>query len=107
VNSVSNSTAVDKVGTRASASMRRAELQARCEAQRTILAGHVTDIEQRLQGTDSVLGSIRNVLTKPTVMAGGLALLMTVGRSGWWSKLSRAVVLLTTARRVYQTFRHK
>jgi hypothetical protein len=90
-----------------STSLRRAELHARCEAQRTTLAGHVADIEQRLHGTDSVLGSIRNVLTKPSVLAGGLAMLLTVGRSGWWSKLSRAAVLLATARRVYQTFKHK
>lgn len=87
--------------------LRRAELQARCEVQRAALAGHVADIERRLQGTDTVLGTIRNVMTRPTVLAGGLALLMTVGRSGWWSKLSRGAVLLATARRVYQTFKHK
>lgn len=92
---------------RGSTSLRRAELQVRCESQREILARHVGDIERRLQGTDSVLGSIRNVMTKPTVLAGGLALLLTIGRSGWWSKLSRGVVLLATARRVYQTFKHK
>jgi hypothetical protein len=87
--------------------MRRAELQVRCEAQRAALAGHVADIERRLHGTDTMLGAIRNVMTKPTVLAGGLALLMTVGRSGWWSKLSRGAVLLAAARRMYQTFKHK
>jgi len=90
-----------------SPSLRRAELHARCEAQRLTLAGHVADIEQRLHGTDSVLGSIRNVLARPSVLAGGLAMLLTVGRSGWWSTLSRAAMLLATVRRVYQAFRHK
>ncbi len=87
--------------------LRRAELQARCEAQRVALAGHVADIERRLQGTDTVLGTIRNVVTRPSVLAGGLALLMTIGRSGWWSKLSRGAVLFATARRVYQALKHK
>ncbi len=90
-----------------STSLRRAELQDRCEAQRAALAGHVADIEQRLHGTDAVLGSLRSVMTKPTVLAGGVALLLTLGRSGWWSKLSRGVVLLATVRRVYQTLKHK
>lgn len=93
--------------TQRSPAQRRAELQARCEVQRITLAEHVADIEQRLHGTDAVLGSIRNVITRPTVLAGGMALLMTVGRSGWWAKLSRAAVLLATARRVYQGFKHK
>ena len=92
---------------KAHTSLRRAELQAHCETQRATLARQVGDIEQRLQGTDSMLGSIRTVLTKPTVLAGGLALLLTMGRSGWWSKLSRGVVLLATARRMYRTFRHR
>ncbi len=87
--------------------LRRAQLQARCEAQRIALAGHVADIERRLQGTDTVLGTIRNIVTRPSVLAGGMALLMTMGRSGWWSKLSRGAVLFATARRVYQAFKHK
>lgn len=87
--------------------LRRAELQARCEAQRIALSGHVADIERRLQGTDTVLGTIRNVVTRPTVLAGSLALLMTMGRSGWWSKLSRGAVLFATVRRVYQALKHK
>lgn len=87
--------------------MRRVELQARCEAQRAALAGHVADIERRIHGTDTILGSIRNVITRPTVLAGGMTLLLTMGRSGWWSKLSRGAVMLATARRVYQTLKHK
>jgi hypothetical protein len=90
-----------------STSLRRAQLQARCEEQRNELSDQVADIEQRLHGTDVVLGKIRNVFTKPSVVAGGLALLMGVNRSGWWSKLSKAAVLFGTARRVYQTFKRK
>lgn len=91
---------------RISTTLRRAELHARCEAQRTALSEQVAAIEQRLHGTDAVLGSIRNIVTKPAVMAGGLAMLMS-GRSGWWSKLSRAAVLFSTARRVYQMVKRK
>lgn len=89
------------------ANERRRALQTRCEAQRLALSGQVSDIEQRLGKADAVLGSIRNVITRPTVLAGGLALLLTVGRSGWWSMLSRSVVLFATARRVYQAVKHK
>ena len=71
--------------------LRRAELQARCEAQRAVLGEYVADIKQRLHSTDSVLGSIRNVVTKPSVLAGGLAFALTtratascrVGSKGW------------------------
>ena len=92
---------------RVSAALRRVQLHARCEAQRMILADHVADIEQRIHGTDRVLGSIRNVVAKPGIIGGGLALLMGLGGAGWWSKLSRAAVLFSTARRVYQGFKHK
>ena len=85
---------------------RRAALQARCEAQRLALGAQVADIEQRLYSTDRVLGSIRNVITKPGVLAGGMAILLTIGRSGWWSTLSRGVVLFATARRIYRSFKH-
>lgn len=65
------------------ASTRRANLQARCEAQRLTLAEQTAAIEQRLHGTDTVLGSVRKVLSSSTVLAGSLALLLTAGRSGW------------------------
>lgn len=97
----------NKTVQRTSPAVRRAELQARCEAQRQTLAEQVAHIEQRLHRTDAVLGSIRNVFTKPSVVAGGLALLMNAGRAGWWSKLSRAAVLFSTARRVYQMFKRR
>jgi hypothetical protein len=84
---------------------RSAQLQARCEAQRHLLATQVTAIAQRLQGTDAVLGSVRKVLSSSTVLAGSLALLLTAGRSGWGSTLSRGVALFTTARRVYRAFK--
>ncbi|MGD9842701.1 MAG: hypothetical protein AB7F79_09925 [Steroidobacteraceae bacterium] len=86
---------------------RSAQLQARCEMQRMQLAEQVAVIEQRWQRTDEMLGSVRNVLTSPALLAGGLALLLGAGRSGWWTKLSRGVVLLTTARRIYYAFKHK
>lgn len=86
---------------------RRAALQARCEYQRQELAQSVEDIEARLHGTDAALGSIRSVLTKPSVLAGGLALLFTVGRSGWWPMLSRGAVLFAAGRRLYGLLKHK
>jgi YqjK-like protein len=100
------SAADNKAVSRISAKVRRAELHARCEAQRNQLSAQMGEIEQRLHGTDKVLGSIRNIVTKPAVMAGGLAMLMS-GGSGWWSKLSRAAVLFSTARRIYQMVKRK
>lgn len=87
-------------------SLRRAELQARCEAQRLMLAEQVAAIEERFHATDSMLGVVRSVITKPAVLAGGMALLLTLGRSGWWSKLSRGLILFSTARRVYRALKH-
>lgn len=86
---------------------RRAALQARCEQQRQQLAQQVEDIESRLYGTDAALGSIRAVLTKPSVLAGGLALLFTLGRSGWWPMLSRGAVLFAAGRRIYTLLKHR
>jgi hypothetical protein len=90
-----------------STAMRRLQLHARCELERNELAQQVEQIEQRLHGTDAVLGSIRNVLTKPSVIAGGLALMMGLSRSTWWAKLSRLAVVVGTARRVYQAFKRR
>lgn len=87
-------------------SLRRAELQARCEAQRMMLAEQVAAIEERFHATDSMLGVVRSVITKPAVVAGGMALLLTLGRSGWWSKISRGLILVSTARRVYRALKH-
>jgi hypothetical protein len=95
------------VSAEAGITVRRAALQARCEQQREELAQQVGEIESRLYGTDAALGSIRAVLTKPTVLAGGLALLLTFGRSGWWSTLSRGAVLFAAGRRIYNLIRHK
>jgi hypothetical protein len=87
---------------------RRAALQVRCEQQRREWALQVGDIESRLRGTDAVLGSIRAVMTRPVVLAGGLVtLLLTVSRSGWWPMLSRGTVLFAAGRRIYNFIKHK
>ena len=84
---------------------RCAELQARCEAQRTVLAEQLYEIENRLEGTDRVMGAISNVMSRPALLAGGAAMILAIGRGGWWSRLSRGVVLFATARRAYQLFK--
>ncbi len=84
---------------------RLAQLQQRCEAQRASLSASVADIEHRLQSTDVALGTVRKFITKPAVLASGAALLLSAGRSGLWSKISRGVVLFATARRLYRAFR--
>ncbi|MGC3983079.1 MAG: hypothetical protein QM808_17635 [Steroidobacteraceae bacterium] len=84
---------------------RRAELQARCERQRQQLGAYIDDIELRVQGTDSVLSSVRSVVTRPTVLAGGLALALSLGRSGWWPLISRGAVLFAAGRRIYRFFK--
>lgn len=88
-------------------SSRRAELQALCELQRMALAEQVAGIERRVQKTDAALGAIRNILARPAVLAGGLALLLTARRSRWWSMLSRGLITLATARRAYQALKRK
>ncbi len=97
----------EPVNAELAAGSHRAMLQARCEQQRRELAQHVEGIESRLRGTDAALGSLRVVLTRPSVLAGGLALALTLGRSGWWSMLSRGVVLFATGRRIYKLFKHQ
>jgi hypothetical protein len=89
------------------ADTRSAELRARCEAQRVTLAARLSDIEDRLHSTDSVLGAIRSIVTRPAVVAGGAALLLTMARPGLWSILSRGVVLLAGARRLYSKFKRE
>ena len=84
---------------------RRAELQARCEAQRAMLADHLYEIEHRLQGGDRALAVISRVISRPALLAIGAAMLLALGRGGWWSRLSRGVVLFATARRAYQLFK--
>lgn len=84
---------------------RVAALRARCELQRNQLGEQVSEIRQRLGSTDRILGTVRDVITRPGIIAGGAALLLTLGKSGWGSSLSRAAVLLTTARRIYVAFK--
>ncbi len=91
----------------ADVSTRRAGLQVRCEQQRRELAQQVADIESRLRGTDAALGSVRAVLTRPGMLAAGVALLLTTGRSGWWPMLSRGAVLFAAGRRIYNLLRHR
>lgn len=86
---------------------RRVLLKARCEQQREELAQQIAQFESRLRGTDAALDSVRSAFTKPAMLTGAAALLLTMGRSGWWPLLSRGVVLFATGRRLYNAFRRK
>jgi hypothetical protein len=89
------------------AAVRLAELRARCEVQRQLLGGHVSDIEDRLRSTDWLLGTLRKAISRPAVMIVAIALVLAVGRKGAWSKLSRAVALFIQARRIYSMLKEQ
>lgn len=84
---------------------RRGQLIARCQAQRVALAAHVDEIESRLQGTDQLLGTVVGVMKQPALLASAAAMALAMGHAGWWSKLSRGVMLLAGVRRLYLMLR--
>jgi hypothetical protein len=84
---------------------RQAELQARCAAQRALIAGEVAAIETRFARVDRVAGVVRSVLLHPAVVAGGIVALLLVGRSRGLRLVGRLYLLSTAVRRLMQTVR--
>jgi len=67
----------------------------------------MAEIERKLQSADALIGSARNLLTKPAVITGALALLFATRRLGWWAALSRGAFLFATVRRIYRIIKTK
>src|SRR5882757_2788006 len=86
------------------ASARAMQLRLRCEAQREQLAEDLAEIEYRLQSADSVLISIRNLVTKPSFILSAVAMLVFSRRrrTKWGSLLKRGLFWYATGRRAYQ-----
>jgi hypothetical protein len=82
-------------------SARRSELQQQCAAERDQLASCVGEIEARLQRTDKLIGLATQVLNRPAVWVSGAAMLLALGHAGWWSRITRGVMLLASAKRLY------
>lgn len=84
---------------------READLQARCAAQRALIASEVTAIEARFSRVDSIARVARATLLHPAVIAGGVVALLTVGRSRGMRLVGRLYLLSTAVRRLLQTVR--
>lgn len=82
-------------------STRRAELQQQCALQRDELSACVDGIEAHCQRTDKLFGLTAHVLNRPAVWIAGAALLLSVMHVGWWSRITRGLMLLSSARRLY------
>ena len=82
-------------------SARRMELQQQCAAQRDQLSVCVGEIQARVQRTDKLVGVATHLLNRPAVWVSGAAMLLALGHAGWWSRLTRGVMLLASARRLY------
>lgn len=84
---------------------RQAALQARCAAQRALIADEVAAIEVRFSRVDRLARVARATLLHPAVIAGGVVALLAVGRSRGMRLVGRLYLLSTAARRLIQTVR--
>jgi hypothetical protein len=84
---------------------REAALRLRCAVQRSEMARQVGGIEARLQSVDRVAMTARRLLLRPTVIAGGVVLLILLGRTRTFRVLGRGLVLLSAARRLVHVMR--
>jgi hypothetical protein len=84
---------------------RREALLAKSDAQREILAQTTREIEMRLHGVDHVISMARRFVARPLLLAGGLAVIMMLGPRRLLSWAGRAVVLLSTGRRLMRRLR--
>ena len=84
---------------------RQAVLQARCAAQRALIADEVAAIEMRFARVDRIGRVARAALLHPAVIAGGVIALLTIGRSRGMRFVGRLYLLSTAARRLIHTVR--
>jgi hypothetical protein len=84
---------------------RERQLQARCGAQRTSIAAEIDSIEERMASVDRVAGMARNAVLHPAVIAGGIVVLLTIGKLRGMRLVGRVFLLATAARRLVRTVR--
>jgi hypothetical protein len=84
---------------------REKQLQARCDAQRTSITREIDGIEERVARFDRVAGMARNAVLHPAVIAGGIVVLLTIGKLRGMRLVGRVFLLATAARRLVRTVR--
>ena len=84
---------------------REKQLQQRCGAQRASIAREINGIEERLARVDRVAGMARNTVLHPAVIAGGIVVLLTIGKLRGMRVVGRVFLLATAARRLVRTVR--
>jgi YqjK-like protein len=77
-------------------------LRARIDLERHHLGQTVQHIEQQLGGVDRGVTVVRNLVSKPALIVGGVALLALIGPRRVLRWLSRGAMFVATARRVMQ-----
>ena len=82
---------------------RQTELQLRCEAQRSLVAGEVAAIEERFESVDRGVRLARRALLNRGVILGGIVVLLTVARVRGLRFIGRALLLGAAARRLLNT----
>lgn len=78
---------------------RQRALRLQCAVQRREIARQVDGIEARLHSIDRVMRVARGFLLHPAVIAGGVVLLVLLGRVRTFGVLGRGLLILATARR--------
>jgi len=84
---------------------RRALLQQKAAAQRTQLAAAIEEIDSRVRRVEGGLGTARQFLKRPAVLAGGAALGLIVGPKRAIRLAGQAALVIAAARRLLRYVR--
>jgi len=84
---------------------RERSLQQRCAAQRADIAREVAALEARFASVDRMAGLARRTLLRPAVIAGGVVVLLAMGRLRGVRLVRRLYLLATAARRLMRVVR--
>jgi len=79
---------------------RQAELQARCAAQRAVVAHEAASIEARFGTVDRVVVLARSTVLNPAVLVAAAVTVLVVGRMRGLGLLGRVLLLGTAAQRL-------
>lgn len=80
---------------------RRDNLLLRSAALRRDLEHHTAELDRSFGSVDRGIGIVRNLTSRPLLMAGGAALLMTLGPRNALKWVSRGLLVTSVVRRAY------
>lgn len=80
---------------------RRKGLLLRSAALRAELVQHTAELDHAFHRIDRGIGLVRNFAARPMLLAGGAALLLTLGPRKAFRWISRGLLLTSVARRAY------